>query len=292
MRPEPAADSRKACIVCTSRHSRVVFREFAIDVLRCLGCGHVFSSQTVDQHYDGFFGDQPIEADEQFWWSEAHLQMYADFCRRFIAGKRGRLLDVGCGLGYFVKTLSAYPGWRAFGYEISRQAVDFARTKLGLPNVLRGRVEASGFPPGSFDIITLWDVIEHVPDPDPLLSYLASRLKPTGLLFMHTPNIAIQLRKARLKKAIWGMKADVPYLEARDHVNIYSTTTIKAVLERNGFADIQFTHLRPVQGVAGRRSRLLTAVKNAWFHAAVAMDRLTFGRVNLDNLFVVARPAS
>jgi len=215
--------------------------------------------------------------------------MYGDFCRRFIVGKRGRLLDVGCGLGYFVRTVAAYPGWEVDGYEISRWAVDFAHTRLGLANVRCGRVEESDFAVGTFDVITLWDVIEHVPDPDPLLSYLASRLKSTGLLFMHTPNIRVQLPKARLKKAIMGMQPDTPYLEARDHVNIYSMRTLRAVLERNGFGDIRFTHLRPVQSVAGSRSGLLKVAKNAWFHAAVAVYGLTLGRVNLDNLFVTAR---
>jgi len=93
----------KPCIVCQGRRSRIVFHELGVDVRRCAGCGHVFSSHTVDQHYDGFFGDRPIVSDEQFWWSDAHRAMYGDFCRRFIAGRRGRLLDVGCAGGFFVK---------------------------------------------------------------------------------------------------------------------------------------------------------------------------------------------
>ncbi len=278
----------KTCVVCRSLENKVVFQELGIDVLRCAKCGHVFSSYEVDQNYDHYFGDQPIEPEGQFWWDEAHQEMYDDFCQRFIAGRSGKLLDVGCGLGYFVKKVSSFPAWQAYGYEISPQAVDFARNKLGLHNVSCGRVEDSSCAKNSFDVITLWDVVEHIPDPDPLLSYLSCLLTNDGMLFMHTPNIEVQLPKARLRKLLKGMKADIHYLEARDHVNIYSMRTISQVLNRNGFSPVRFIHLRPIQSLSGSRSKLLRLLKNLWFHSAVALFGMSFGRVNLDNLFVIA----
>lgn len=283
--------SAQRCIMCNGVDSKAVFDELGVQVLRCTNCGHIFSSHTVDQHYDGFFGYEALQSDGHFWWGEAHRAMHDDFCRKFIAGRSGRLLDVGCGLGYFVKAVSSNPSWEVFGYEVSRQAFDFARDSLHLQNVFHGKVEESNFDRESFDIITLWDVIEHIPDPDPLLSYLTRLLKPDGMLFMHSPNISVQLPKARLKKLIKGVREDTPYLEARDHVNIYSMRTIKLLLERNGWSAIEFDHLRPVQGVAGGRRPLLTGLKNGWFYAAVAMDFLSQGRINLDNLFVKARLA-
>ena len=152
-----------------------------------------------------------------------------------------------------------------------------------------GRVEESHFAPASFDIITLWDVVEHIPNPEPLLSYALTLLKNDGILFMHTPNIDIQLPKARLKKLIRGMREDLHYIEAKDHVNIYSMRTLAKILSRNGYADFEFIHLRPVQSVSGSKSRLLKFAKNAWFHSSVALHRATFGAVNFDNLFVIAR---
>src|SRR2546423_13790740 len=131
------------CIVCKSRENKAVFREHEVDMLRCLKCGHVFSSWDTDQNYEAFWGEGSIESEDQFWWNEAHASMYGDFCRAFVEGKRGKLLDVGCGLGYFVKRVSEYAGWTAYGYEISPHAVEFARKKLGLENVFAGRVEDS-----------------------------------------------------------------------------------------------------------------------------------------------------
>ncbi len=278
----------KKCIICRDSNSRVVFTEFGIDVLRCQNCGHIFSSYRADQYYDGYFGEE-VGSGDHFWSHQAKARMYADFSDRFVAGRAGRLLDVGCGLGYFVKTVSSFPDWQVVGYEISKAAVEFAQTKLGLKNVFCGRVEESTFPRGYFDIITLWDVMEHIPDPDPLLSYLSTIVKDHGMLFVHTPNVQIQLPKARFVRLVRGMNPQLHYLEAKHHINIYSMNTISKVLRRNGFNTIDFTHLHPIQSFSGSRSRLLKLAKNGLYYVSEVLFTVSFGRINTDNLFVVAR---
>jgi SAM-dependent methyltransferase len=279
----------KTCVLCKSDENRVVFHEFGVDILRCTRCGHVFSAWEADQDYDGYFGDALPESEEQPWWNDAHLPMYEDFCRRFIDGKAGRLLDVGCGLGFFVKHVTRYPSWQASGCEISRTAVEFAQQKLGLRNVHCGKVEDALFEKGSFDIITLWDVIEHIPDPDALLSSIIPLLSDDGLLFLHTPNIHFQLIKAKLKKRVKGMDPATHYLEAKDHLNIYSRETISRLLHRHGLPALRFLHLKPIQGVAGSTSRLMRFTKDAWFVSVAFLSWLTGGRLHLNNLFVAAR---
>jgi 2-polyprenyl-3-methyl-5-hydroxy-6-metoxy-1,4-benzoquinol methylase len=281
-----------ACIVCRGTAATPVFREFGIDVVRCRTCGHVFSSVTGEQDYDRYFGSTRIEPDRQFWWDEAHRRMYDEFCRRFLAGRSGRLLDVGCGLGFFVRRASQMSGWDAFGSEMSAPAVEFAKEVLGLRTVVRGRVQDAAFERASFNVITLWDVIEHIPDPDPMLSSLRSLLTPGGMLFIHTPNVEVQLPKARLKRFLRGMRRGVHYLEARDHAHIYSRRTIAAVLRRNGFSTVRFVHLPPIQSVSGGRTPWLRAAKNAWYYSAVALSWSTRGFLNLDNLFVIAARAA
>ena len=282
----------KRCIVCDGLENRVVFQEFGIDILRCTNCSHVFSSYSASQNYDGYFGAERVESENQFWWNEAHGLMYEDFCQRFVAGKGGKLLDVGCGLGYFVKCVSDFSSWQVFGWEISKQAVDFARTKLGLPNVFCGRVEDSGLAKKSFDVITLWDVIEHIPNPNPLLSYTSSLLTDDGMLFLHTPNVNIQLPKAKIKKLLKGMRENTHYLEAKDHINTYSPKTIAQILYRNGFNHVRLIHLKPIQSVSGSRNQLLRFLKNLWFYSSVTLFYITLGRINLDNLFVLAKKGS
>lgn len=215
--------------------------------------------------------------------------MYDDFCEKFIIGKSGKLLDVGCGLGYFVKYISAFLDWDIFGYEISEPAVNYAKNNLGLKNIFCGRVEDSGFSEKYFDVIALWDVIEHIPNPKPLLSYLKNILKDDGILFIHTPNVKIQLPKAKIKKLLFGKKEGGHYLEAKDHINIYSTKTIKRLLKQAGFGNVKFIHLHPIQSVSGSKSVLKKGLKNFWFNLAKFIHFITGNKMNLDNLFIVAR---
>ncbi len=278
----------KACLVCGGRRQRVVFREFGIDILRCRDCGHVFSSYGGDPDYAAYFGDAPVAPDgDQFWWDDAHRPMYDAFCARFLEGRSGRLLDVGAGLGFFVRRAQRVPGWEAHGCEMSAPAVAFAREKLGLATMRAGRLEAADFAPASFDVITLWDVIEHLVDPGPMLGAIRALLRPGGFLFLHTPNADVQLVKAWLKSAR-GMRPGVHYLEAKDHLHLYSMKTLGRVLERAGFARVRYVHLPPIQSVAGNKSALLRLAKNGWYRASATLFRLTFGTVNFDNLFAVA----
>jgi 2-polyprenyl-3-methyl-5-hydroxy-6-metoxy-1,4-benzoquinol methylase len=279
------------CIVCGSAEARTVFHEFGVDIVRCRGCRHVYSTHDADIDFNGYFEQQDLSdgSRETAYWDQAHAAIYADFSRRYLAGAGGRLLDVGAGLGFFVKHVADHhPDWEAHGSEISAKAVAYGTDVLELPHLTAGRVQEAGYPPAHFDLITLWDVIEHLADPDAMLQCLAGLLKPGGRLFLHTPNIRVQLPKARLKRRIYGMTKDRSYLEARDHLNDYSPRTLRRVMARNGLGDLRFIHLKPIQSVAGSNNRVLRFVKNAWVFGAAALHHATFGAVNLDNLFVIA----
>jgi 2-polyprenyl-3-methyl-5-hydroxy-6-metoxy-1,4-benzoquinol methylase len=276
------------CTVCRfETETKVVFTETGIDIVRCLECGHIMSTHRGSQDYDEYF-DEPGRL-ETFWWDQAHRSMYADFCRRILPSKPGSLLDVGAGLGYFIRAISQNSEWDVYGCEISTGAVRYAREVLGIRNMHCGRLEDAGYDRSSFDLITLWDVIEHIPDPDLLLARIAEILKPGGTLFLHTPNAPLQLVKAKMKKTITGERAEVHYLEARDHINLYSAAGITRVLERCGFRNVHFQHLSPIQSFAGRGNNLIfRAAKNGYFAAARTLSRATGGHINIDNLFVIA----
>lgn len=277
-----------SCVICGHSDSTIVFDEFGVDVLRCRRCGHVFSSYEADEHYDGYFGDR-VTSGDHFWWNEAHARMHADFCDQFLVGRAGSLLDVGCGLGFFVKRASSYREWHVSGCDTSRAAVEFAQRELCLKDVRCGPVETCGFEEKHFDIVTLWDVLEHIPDPDPLLSFLRTLLTEDGMLFIHAPNVRVQLPKARMTRLLRGMDPALHYLEAKDHVNLYSMNTIRQVLRRNGYGNVEFIHLRPIQSLAGSRNRVLTLAKNTAFRVSKMLFYVSLGRLNLDNLFVLAR---
>lgn len=154
------------CYLCLSDKYREVFNENGIPIVRCENCGHTYSTYEQEEHYAGYWDEgEDFDLD---WWDLAHRPIYEQFSSTFIHKKEGRLLDVGCGLGFFVKHVrETFPGWEVKGYEMSPRAVKFAREKNGQDTVFEGMVQSSGIEKGSLDIITLWDVIEHIPRPDP-----------------------------------------------------------------------------------------------------------------------------
>jgi 2-polyprenyl-3-methyl-5-hydroxy-6-metoxy-1,4-benzoquinol methylase len=287
----PPAAARPRCLLCGADDPKVVFHERGVDIVRCRPCGHVYSTWVADVDYDGYFEGKDLSAGSRHreYWDAAHAAIYADFGGRFLAGRGGTLLDVGAGLGYFVKhVVERYPGWTAHGSEISRKAVEIANTELQLPTMIAGRVQDGPWAPGTFDLITLWDVIEHLADPDGMLQHLVTLLKPDGRLFLHTPNINVQLPKARLKRWLGGSDETCAYLEAKDHLHDYSPATLRTLLQRNGLASVRYIHLKPLQSVAGAQGKFGIFVKNCWAWTAKWLHRCTFGAVNLDNLFVIA----
>lgn len=264
-----------------------MFDEFGVLIVRCRACRHVFSTHVSDPHYDGFWKDE-VASPDQAYWNDARTRMYKAFLTRFVAGRSGRLLDMGCGLGFFAKAAAEYQSWEVCGCEISSAAAHFARETLGLAQIRCARLEQADWPPEFFDIITLWDVLDHLSRPDPLLAHCHRLLKRGGLCFIRTPNVVVHLPRARLKKLVRGMRNDLTYLQARDHVHHYSTSSLRALLARNGFSSIEFTHLPPVDSIL-RRSAIARRVRQLSFDVVCGLAAATGGRLNLDNLFAVAR---
>lgn len=278
------------CLICGSMKQRAIFEESGIDILQCYDCRHVFSSFPANPHYDEYWGEEVAE-DDHFYWNKARSRMHQDFFQKFLVGRSGRLLDMGCGLGFFVKGVSSYENWQAYGCEISPVAVRYAREKLNLQNVICGRLKDVEFPPNSFDLITIWDVLEHLRRPDPVLRHCNALLKEGGTCFIYTPNVRLQLLRARLMKLLMnmGMLYGDTCLQPRDHLHHYSISSIRNLLERNGFSNIKALHMHPIQSFSGRKSAIAREIKNICFNAAISLAIFTKGRLNLDNLFISAQ---
>lgn len=278
----------KTCYLCNSTDSEEIFNENGIPILKCKNCSHVFSSFIQEEHYDGYWDESGSEYDLD-WWDNAHRNIYQEFITKFMTKNEGTVLDVGCGLGFFIKLLREQkPNWKSIGFEMSNQAVTFAKEKNGLTEIYSGRVETSGIGKNSIDIITLWDVIEHIPKPEPLLNYLHSVLKPGGILFLQTPNFPIQLVKAKLKVLKHGMKEGIHYLEAKDHINNYRMNTMNILSKKTNFNSCEFHVMTPILSVAGSKKGVL--FKKIYYYITKTIWNLSIKTLNLNNtLFAVLK---
>ncbi|MFH1199925.1 MAG: class I SAM-dependent methyltransferase, partial [Candidatus Micrarchaeota archaeon] len=105
--------------------------------------------------------------------------------------QKGRILDVGCAAGFFLKAAKE-SGWEECGVEPSKWLADYGNKKLGL-DIKAGTLAQAKFPAGHFDVVTLWDVLEHVPDPAAELDEVRRVLAPGGLLVVNYPNFGSKL---------------------------------------------------------------------------------------------------
>jgi SAM-dependent methyltransferase len=147
----------------------------------------------------------------------------------------GRVMDVGCGHGGFVMLLRR-AGFEAFGLELSPWVVDFAQKTFCVP-VTRGLLEEQPLGPGSIDILTMMDVLEHLAEPVVTLSSAFEALGDDGILMLQTPAVPPDLSWEAM------VAADHPFLplmRERGHLYLFRDTGIRRLLAQLGIHNVVF----------------------------------------------------
>jgi 2-polyprenyl-3-methyl-5-hydroxy-6-metoxy-1,4-benzoquinol methylase len=142
--------------------------------------------------------------------------------------QRGRLLDVGTAGGSFL-AVAKLAGWDVAGCEPNRWLCDWANQHYGL-KIVPGTIFDMKLPDASFDVVTLWDVLEHTSDPKAVLAECSRVLKPGGILLVNYPDIHSLI--ARLMGRRWVFLLSV-------HLYYFTKQTLKAMLEQLSFRVLQ-----------------------------------------------------
>lgn len=146
-------------------------------------------------------------------------------------GRKGRLLDIGTAAGAFVAAASKR-GWDAEGCEPNQWLAQWGAAHYGI-RIRQGSVFDHPYEAGSFDVVTLWDVIEHTLDPRQMLEHCRTLLKPGGLLVVNYPDIGSWIARAMGRR--WLFLTSV-------HLYYFDRVSIRKMLESTGFA---VTTIRP-----------------------------------------------
>jgi SAM-dependent methyltransferase len=179
-------------------------------------------------------------------------------------GRVGALLDVGCAYGFTLE-VARERGWTVQGIEPAQAVGARVAERLGVP--VAGDLTAAALPTGSFDAVTLWDVIEHLPDPRATLGEVRRILRPGGLCSVVTPDVGSLA--ARVLGSRWEEKQKMP-----EHIYFFSRRSLTRLLDEAGFTPLEW-------GTVGKRmtaEETLTRLRPAapWlFGPARAIARVT-----------------
>lgn len=176
---------------------------------RCKFCGLIRTdlkqkySEFVTQHYNkGYFtGDPTRSAYVDYKNDKPYITLnLRKYLKQIMKIKpSGKLLDVGCAMGFFVE-LALKKGFDAYGIDPSEYAVNEAQTLVGSERIKQGTLDIVKFSPKSFDVITLLDVFEHLADPAKDIHALVKLLKDDGILLIatgDTGSVAAKIFKRR-----------------------------------------------------------------------------------------------
>ena len=205
-------------------------------IVHCLGCGLVRQNpqpgpadiatayqDVVDPRYEE---EQPGRV--------ATFNRVLDDLEQHRSG--GRLLDVGCHIGVFLQVAESR-GWQTIGIEPSRWAAQRAEER-GL-DVRPGSLQSVQLAQESFDAVTMWDVVEHLPDPVQALRRTHGLLKPGGILAISTMNVEAWFPRLLGKRWPWYMQM---------HLYYFTPKTLSRMLEAAGFEIVEaMAHKRVVR---------------------------------------------
>lgn len=159
-------------------------------------------------------------------------EMYVRQLLAINGGRKGRLLEVGCGSGEFLDAASEQ-GFEVKGIEISEHAVATANTRLGPSTVQCGVIESAALEPAEFDVVAFSDVIEHVRDPHAFLRRVHYCLRPGGIVFIITPDT--DSWSHRLMRNHW--------MEYKlEHLYYFNRRSISFLLAKQNFSNV---HISP-----------------------------------------------
>ena len=283
------------CNLCNS--GRISAVDVRHNLFKCHGCGCIFDNPrpafgeieafySRGSQYDSWLGEE--SARDALWLRRTEM------VKRFKSA--GALLDIGTGIGQFLHF--ARDHFQVEGTEVSESAINIAKEKYGLV-LKRGQVEDIDFGDRRFDVITLFHVLEHVPNPSLVIKKCRSLLTPTGVLVIAVPNEIHSFIKRPIRRLLSILKIGkfknygtfgLPRLTLNGtlreiHLSHFTVSSLKRGLSNENFTVVEDT-LDPYYSAAG-----IAKIAHGFLYSASLFIKKAF-EVNLyDTILMVAKRA-
>jgi SAM-dependent methyltransferase len=215
-----------ACPVCDNDSFSDLFVKREEPFVRCNNCSLVLINprpeyEEIKKTYDNDYSRDYAKKDKTK--LKRSLKRVNLVKRNF--GSEGRWLDVGCSAGFVVKAASQC-GFNAYGVDVEPWGINYGNTELGLNNLSVGLLENQAYPNEFFNVISLYDVIEHVPDLNTLAKELKRILAPNGVIDIVTPDIG----HFRVTKPL----SDWKEIKPSEHLYYFDKTTLNKLFSNHG----------------------------------------------------------
>lgn len=259
-------------------------------LLQCQSCGFISADLKIsDEELQAIYGQDYFHGNEYLDYIAEQESLKINFRDRIQVLQRvipdfdkKNLLEIGCAYGFFLEEVSKGVH-SASGVDISAEAVDYAVSVKKLSAYCGSYLEMNF--DKSFDVITLWDTIEHLKQPDRFIEKAANDLEPHGYLAITTGDIGSF--NARLRGTKWRM------IHPPTHLHYFSISTLSQLLERYGFEVIHISHPGNSRNVRSMLYMILALrLKQRKLYQAIQGWRLFNLRLTLnlyDIMYVIAR---
>lgn len=266
---------------------RVAEKQVELGIGKCPRCGLVYISPRLTAQAMSYVYGADAEAtiSHNYCWNGASNGFrFAGILRRLKAIRpEGELLDIGCGTGQFLVEAKRAGRWTVTGLEPHEPAAAHAR-RAAECSVHNAALDDVSWESGSFDIITMFGVLEHLHDPRGVLQHVLRLLRPGGVLAVYVPNFHyLRLKDAGL--IAWLRTGRWSNLHPQEHLFQYTPQSLRQMLDNTGFQCLRMDIGRPFLNCRGVRR----AVKLAAYQLARGIKLLT--GIHLGGIETLARRA-
>jgi len=227
------------CNLCRSKEKHLIFElknkytpiGERLNIVKCNNCGLVYLNsrhhlEEIKKYYpQEYFPRLNIKRVDERDKNRLDIKCKNRLKEILYLKKSGKVLDIGCGDGYFLNYLKQN-GWQVNGIEISEFAARKIKEKYDI-DIFCGELSQAGYPDEYFDVVSLFEVLEHLPDPAEALLEVQRIIKKTGLLIMTVPNFD------SLQRLLFGKYWHI--IDPPRHLFYFSRTTIDTILKKCNF---------------------------------------------------------
>ncbi len=233
-----------SCNICNSTAEEIISKTDIGNIIRCKKCGLFYRNPRLSERderdkykhkiYDESYGLIKDKSKKEIFISILNE----------LKPHKGKILDIGCADGYFL-SLARERGWKPYGVEISDFLLRKAKENLGREQIIGVPLKAADFPPNFFDVISMWDVLDHLQDPLGELIEIGRILKQKGLLIIRVRNMAFHVLMNKLfKNSLLGIIKKPTIF----HLYGFNNKNINVILEKANLSKLKIRNSKLTSG--------------------------------------------